>query len=443
MNYPELKKAARAIFDAGLSAVDPEVSVRRSVRRKGRDLWVRSQRYSLRRGTRIYVIGGGKACAPMAKALEKVLGDALTEGLIIVKYGHALNLEKTRVIEAGHPVPDEAGLEGVIEIFERLIGMTSQDIVICLLSGGGSSLLPLPVQGISLQDKQMTTQRLLSCGATIQEINAIRKHLSRVKGGQLVRRAYPARFISLVLSDVVGDPPDVIASGPTVADPTTFETCLKIIEKYQIESTLPFPVMDYLKTGSRGGYPETPKPDDPVFKRAQYVMVGNNRSALEAAKNKARRLGFHPLILSSRMEGETKEVAKVHAAIAREMVESHQPVRPPSCIISGGETTVTIRGNGKGGRNQEFALASALELEGVKGVAVLSGGTDGTDALTDAAGAYSDGSTAERARRSGLSPERHLSENNAYPLFETLGDLLITGPTRTNVMDIRLILVSA
>jgi hydroxypyruvate reductase len=294
---------------------------------------------------------------------------------------------------------------------------------------------------LTLEDKQITTRLLLACGATIQEINALRKHLSRIKGGQLARAASPARLVTLVLSDVIGDPPDVIASGPTVPDPTTFETCRSIIDKYQLASQLSLPVRGVLKSGYEGRLQETPKPHDPLFKRCDYVVVGNNRQALNAAQREARRIGFHPLILSSCMEGETREVAKVHVALAKEVLQSNQPVRRPACLISGGETTVTLRGKGKGGRNQEFALAAALEMEGLDGVLVLSGGTDGSDGSTDAAGAYADGETTERARLLGFDPLHSLNENDAYPLFQALEDLLITGPTRTNVMDIRLVLI--
>ena len=405
-------------------------------------LRVGKRNYDLGKVDRIVVVGGGKAGAAMARALENILGNRLYDGIVVVKYGHSLNLRKIRVVEAGHPFPDAAGLKGALMILERLKGLTPKDLVICLLSGGGSALLPLPLPGLSIKDKQETTRLLLECGATIQEMNVIRKHLSRIKGGQLVRHAAPARLVTLALSDVVGDYPDVIASGPTVPDPSSFKDCHKVLQKYSLLGRLPSPVRALIQKGVRGDMEETPKPKDPMFRRCQYMLIGNNRMALEASKKEAKRLGFHSFILSSGIWGEAKEVAKVHVAIVREIIQSNQPIRLPACLISGGETTVTIHGKGKGGRNMEFALAAALELEGSRKVVALSSGTDGTDGPTDAAGAFVDGNTTHRARQKGLDPEKSLNQNNAYPFFMALGDLFRTGPTLTNVMDIRLFLVA-
>ena len=441
-NVSGLRKAARAIFQAGLKAVDPEQAVLRSIRFTKGKLHVGKRIYDLGKIDRVLVVGGGKAGASMARALENVLGNRLHDGIVVVKYGHGLNLRRIQVVEAGHPVPDVAGFKGAQMILERLKGLTPKDLVVCLLSGGGSALLPLPLPGLSIEDKQETTRLLLECGATIQEMNAVRKHLSLIKGGQLVRHAAPARLITLALSDVVGDHPDVIASGPTVPDTSSFKTCHEILQKYGLLGRLPFPVRALIQKGVRGEMDETPKPKDPMFRRCQYLLVGNNRMALEASKKEAKRLGFHSFILSSGIWGETKEVAKVHVAIVREMIQSNQPIRLPACLVSGGETTVTIHGKGKGGRNLEFALAAALELEGSRKVVVLSGGTDGTDGPTDAAGAFVDGKTTHRARQKGLNPEQSLNQNDAYPFFMALGDLFKTGPTLTNVMDIRLFLVA-
>ena len=316
------------------------------------------------------------------------------------------------------------------------------DLVICLISGGGSALLAAPADGITLEDKQEVTRLLLACGATIHEINAVRKHLSLVKGGGLARLAQPATVVSLILSDVVGDNLDVIASGPTVPDSSTFHQAAEVLYRYEIWHQIPPRVRERVQKGMAGEVEETPKPQEPFFERCHWELMGSNLQALLAARQEAERQGYSSLILSAGVEGETREVAKVHAAMAREALRSDNPLAPPACLLSGGETTVTLRGKGRGGRNQEFVLASAIALEGVEGVVVLSGGTDGTDGPTDAAGAIADGQTIARARTVGLDPEDHLHRNDSYPFFEALGDLLITGPTRTNVMDVRIVLVN-
>jgi hydroxypyruvate reductase len=298
-----------------------------------------------------------------------------------------------------------------------------------------------PAEGITLEDKQKITQLLLACGATIHEINSVRKHLSRVKGGGLARLAYPATVVSLMLSDVVGDDLDVIASGPTVPDSSTFKDVVEVLKRYDIWNRVPPSVRDRVDKGERGEIAETPKPRDPAFEHSSWQLVGTNLQALIAASKEAEHLGYRALILSARIEGETREVAKVHAAIAKEIRDSENPITLPACILSGGETTVTLQGQGRGGRNQEFALASAIALAGERDVIVLSGGTDGTDGPTDAAGAIADGHTVERAREKGLDPYDYLRRNDAYPFFEALEDLLMTGPTRTNVMDVRIFLV--
>jgi len=353
-------------------------------------------------------------------------------------------LSKVKINEAAHPVPDEAGQSGAREIVSLLGGAGERDLVVFLISGGGSALLPMPAEGLTLEDKQSLTARLLECGASIQEINALRKHVSRVKGGRLARLAYPSTLISLILSDVIGDDLDSIASGPTVPDRSTFGDCVSIIGKYGLRGKLPARVVEYIDRGARGGEEETPKPGDPVFARTQNIIVGSNIAAASAAKDKASALGYNSIVLSTFIDGETVHAAGLHTAVAREIISSGNPLRPPACVISGGETTVTIRGRGTGGRNQEFALAAAIDIdrEGLENVLVLSGGTDGTDGPTDAAGAIADRETVGKARRLGLDAGAYLRDNDSYTFFKALGDLLITGPTNTNVMDLRVLLVS-
>jgi glycerate 2-kinase len=436
----ELRNDAMSIFDAGLKAADPVSAIFRHVSLAGDTLEVGGKRYDLARCTGIYAVGAGKASAKMAQAMEQILGRRLS-GVVNVKYGHAVPLKVVKVNEAGHPVPDAAGVPGTLEIVRLLERCDERSLVLFLLSGGGSALLPCPADGLTLEDKQHATQVLLDCGATIQEINAVRKHISRVKGGRLAKVAYPATVVSLILSDVVGDALDSIASGPTVPDSSTFADCLHVIEKYRIQEKIPPTVRLHLKRGAKGELEETPKPGNPVFQRVQNFIVGSNRLALSAAKEKAEALGYHGLILSSLIQGEAREAAGFHAAIGKETLETGNPVSRPACIISGGETTVTIRGNGLGGRNQEFALAAALGIAGSQGIVVLSGGTDGTDGPTDAAGAIVDGTTIARAKDKGLDAEEHLQANDSYHFFRELEDLLVTGPTFTNVMDLRLVLV--
>ena len=320
--------------------------------------------------------------------------------------------------------------------------LDEESLVICLFSGGGSALMPAPGQEVTLEEKQRTTQLLLECGASIDEINAVRKHLSTVKGGLLARRAQPATVISLLMSDVIGDRLDTIASGPIYPDPTRFEDCLEIAARFGLRTRLPAAVSAHLEAGARGDKAETPAAGDPCFSRTLNHIVGNNALALSAAAKRARELGYEPLVLSSRIAGETVEAARFHVAIAEEVALSGQPVAPPACLISGGETTVVVTGPGKGGRNQEFALAGAVHLADSDRITLLSGGTDGTDGPTDAAGAVCDGATLERARALGLDAAGHLAANDSYSFFSALDDLVVTGPTGTNVMDLRLLLVS-
>jgi glycerate 2-kinase len=436
-----LKEEARQIFESGLHAADPIEAVKRFLTLEENTLVLGEQKLDLEDFEGIWAIGAGKASAAMAQGVERVLGDRISGGLIIVKYDHLAPLRKIRLVEAGHPTPDENGWRATQELVRLVENLGRQDLVLFLLSGGGSALLPMPVEGITLAEKMAATNLLLKSGASIQEMNTVRKHLSQVKGGQLARLAHPATLISLILSDVVGDPLDVIASGPTVGDPTTYEECQEVLERYALHDKLPASVKSHLEQGVEGKIPETPKPDEPLFSRTLSILVGTNMLALQAAAKQAEQLGYTSLILSSLIEGDTTEAARFHTALAKEIVMSGHPVVRPACLISGGETTVVVRGKGKGGRNQEFALAAALDLEGLEGVCLLSGGTDGTDGPTDAAGAVVDGDTVARALEKGLNPTEFLAENNSYLFFQHLDDLLITGPTNTNVMDLRLVLV--
>jgi len=431
------RQQLREIFFAGLEAVDPRAAVLRAVERRGEDLWVAGRSYALTDYERIFVIGAGKAGAPMAQALEEVLAERIQEGRVTVKYGHTLPLERVEILEAAHPVPDAQGIAATRRIMDLARGSGERDLVFCLISGGGSALLVCPADGIGLEEMQAVTSELLSCGASIAEINAMRKHLDRVKGGQLARLCAPATVVTLILSDVVGDPLDVIASGPTVPDASTFRDCKEIVERYGLGRRLPGAVMEILRRGDEGALPENPRAGDGVFGRVQNEIVGNNLSAVLAAARKASELGYRPVILSTRMEGETRVVARVHADIFREVRATGHPAPPPACILSGGETTVTLKGQGKGGRNMEFSLALALHIRGERDLFFLSGGTDGTDGPTDAAGAFADGSTVERGMQMGLDAQAFLDENDSYRYFEKAGGLLITGPTKTNVMDLR------
>ena len=435
------EKTLEDIFKTGVKAVDPERAVHKYVRRQGNQLFVGDCSYILDSYKRIFLIGAGKGTAPMAKALEDILGERLTNGLIIVKYGHGIPLEKTQILEADHPIPDDAGLRATEELLRQAQECTNKDLIICAFSGGGSALLPAPSSPITLDQKQVTTHLLLDCGATINEINAIRKHLSRSKGGWLAKKAYPATIVSLLLSDVIGDRLDVIASGPTVPDESTYSDCIKVIDRYKLIDRLPKSVAEYFEKGAAGHLPETPKTGDPVFSHVQNLIVGNNRESLLAAKERAISLGYNTIILSSQIEGEAREVAQVFAAIGKEISKANLPISPPACVIAGGETTVTIHGGGKGGRSQELALACAVVIDGWEGIFLLSAGTDGTDGPTDAAGAIVDGTTCKRARQTNLDPREFLFANDSYAFFESLGDLLKTGPTRTNVMDIICMLV--
>ena len=436
-----LRQHALTIFQASLEAAEAGQAVR-SVLAVSRDiLRVGKLRLLRKEYDRIFLIAVGKAAVPMAQAIEETIGERLEEGLAVTKHGHAAqSLKKCRIIQAGHPIPDEAGFEASQEVERLLRQLNARDLLIVAISGGASALLSAPAAGVTLAAKQKATDLLLRAGADIGELNAVRKHLSRLKGGRLAQLAYPAAIVSLILSDVIGDPLDVIGSGPTAPDDSSFADALAVIGKFNLLNRIPQAIRRLLEDGKRGLVPETPKGNDPLFDRVHNVVIGSNRLALQAAARTARKLGYRTLILASSMRGETRDVADAHAQILHEVTASRQPIARPACLLSGGETTVTVRGAGKGGRNQEFVLAAALPIAGLRNVLVLSAGTDGTDGPTDAAGAIATGRTVERALAKNLDPANYLVSNNSYPFFEALGDLVKTGPTGTNVMDIHLLL---
>jgi glycerate 2-kinase len=438
-----LRSQAISIFRAAVAAADPVKAVLSHVRVEKGSLIAGPVRYRLRDLRKIHVVGAGKAGAAMARAVEKLrLPRALRgDSLVNVKYGHVAKLDWIALHQCGHPVPDASGVRGAERIAEIASGAGQGDLVICLISGGASALLPLPVPPVTLEQKQAVTRLLLASGANIHEMNAVRKHVSRIKGGHLARLAFPASVLALILSDVIGDDLDVIGSGVTAPDPSTFASARVVFDKYGIWEQAPPSIREHVQRGLRGDIAETPKPADPVFERTRNLIVGSNRLAVEAAAVRARDLGFRTMILSTFVEGETRDVARMHAAIAKEIARYGRPLLPPACVISGGETTVTIHGDGLGGRNQEFALAAAIDIQKLENMVILSAGTDGTDGPTEAAGAIADGHTIRRALERGLDAQKYLAHNDSFHFFEPLGDLMITGPTNTNVMDVRLVLV--
>jgi hydroxypyruvate reductase len=432
------RRHAEAIFMAAVDAVRPESCIARIADRRGELLTLGQTEVDLNEVDHLYLLGAGKASAAMAAAMEALLAERITAGRICVKYGHGAPLTHCSLFEAGHPVPDAAGVDAADAIRELARRAGERDLVICLISGGGSALLPLPRTGLTLADKQATTRLLLASGATIHEVNAIRKHLSAIKGGRLAQAAAPARVISLLLSDVVGDDLDVIASGPTVPDTSTYADCRAILERYQLTRRIPAAVRRLIDAGAAGDRPDTPKADDAAFRRVANIVVGSNLDALAAARKTAESLGYACLVLTSRLEGEARDAARFLTQVLTEVHHSGYPQAPPLCLLSAGETTVTLRGGGKGGRNTELALAAAGHLKGVPHCVLLSGGTDGNDGPTDAAGAIVDGQSATRVAAEGVDLDAALSNNDAYTALAAAGDLLITGPTRTNVMDLQI-----
>lgn len=443
MKHKSHKEITEKIFYAALKAVDPY----ESVRCHGDtilSIWLENN------FKKLFLVGFGKAVCQMALAVRDFAEDFIERGILITKYGHSISQEsgitskesKIKIYEAGHPLPDENGLAATKKIIDLARDFDEDSLLLCLISGGGSALLVSPYNDISLDDKKKTTELLLKAGADIEELNAVRKHISAVKGGRLAEIAYPARIISLILSDVIGDKLDVIASGPTSPDKTTFWEALKVVKRYNLLNRLPQNVSEVLRNGASGSIRETPKEGNYIFDRVENIIIGSNRKALKAAKTQAEFFGFKTEILSSEISGEAKEVGKSIATRARKAKNMPRTNRGNAiCFISGGETTVTVRGTGLGGRNLELALSFAMEIESIEGITLLSAGTDGTDGPTDAAGAIVNSGTIRTARANGLDPMKYLENNDSYNFFKQINGLLITGPTGTNVMDIQILLV--
>jgi glycerate 2-kinase len=441
----QFNRKARALalesLESALNAVDPKQLMKSKLLMKKSLLKLNGYSFDLKKFKKIYVIGGGKASGSMAEALEQILDQYITKGLVNIPHGSKHKTEIIKFQEANHPTPDKSGVEGTRCMLKIVEQAKKEDLVICLISGGGSSLMPLPRGGITIKDKRKITEALLKCGATINEINTVRKHISDFKGGWLAKKAYPATVLNLILSDVVGDPLDSIASGPTVPDSTTFNEAIKALKKYRLWDKASASIKKVLSSGEKGLIPETPKANDKAFKKVYNVIIGNNRFASLAVREQLRSAGLNTLLLTSTMEGEARYVGVMLASIAREVVLSGNPIPKPAGIIAGGETTVTVTGKGLGGRNQEISLAAALKMGGMDGVVVASLSTDGVDGPTDAAGAIVDGKTIARAAEMDLNSEEFLAENDSYNFFSKLGDLIFTGSTGTNVNDVSVIVV--
>jgi glycerate 2-kinase len=435
-----MRDDALKIFTAAVRAVQPQHLLSRHLQWSNNQLQAGNQVFNADDISNLYIIGAGKASAAMAREAEIILGNRITEGVVVTKYDHGFKLKAIQCIEAGHPVPDEKSVQAGREIIRLLKKAGEKDLVIALISGGASSLLVDCPPGIVLSDLQQVFNKLLQCGATIQEMNTVRKHLSAgIKGGQLTRTAWPATLVSLILSDVIGDPLESIASGPTIADTSTFADVWELLRRYQLREKMPVSVIRWLQLGLTKQIKETPKPGDPIFDKSFNYLIGTNRIALEAAARAAKELQYEPVILTDTLSGE----ARVKAADLVQQVQTYNGPRP-ACLLMGGETTVTLTNNGKGGRNQEFALAALVELQKTTGAdipVIMSAGTDGTDGPTDAAGAVVDAFVMQTAQKIGLNATTYLAQNDSYHFFEKAGGHIITGPTQTNVMDIVVALV--
>ena len=432
MNF---RDQARKIFIAGVESVLPGKLISDHVKLSGSNLTIANLNLFLDSMSNIYIIGAGKACALMAAEVENILGSRITAGHIVVKYGHSCKLKYIKVTEAGHPVPDLNGLKATKAILKIAAKAKSNDLVICLLSGGGSALLTDIPDGVSAEEMILANSLLINSGAGIHDINAVRKHLSMVKGGQLARTVNPATLVSLILSDVIGDPPDVIASGPTTPDPTTYKQALNVLEKFNILKSIPEGILKYLQKGENGIISETPKPGDPVFQKTMNILIGTNRLALEACREKAIELNLNPYIIDDKLQGDVSSVAEFIAEISLKYKQDNN-VTKPACLLFGGEPTVRMTGKGVGGRNQHLALLCSVLLQNQVGITILSAGTDGTDGPTDAAGAVVDSDTYIDAVSMKIHPEKYISEFDSYNFFKKTGGHIITGPTMTNVMDI-------
>jgi glycerate 2-kinase len=414
------KSLLTGIFNAAVAAADPELTIRKHLPEKPK--------------SRTIVVGAGKGSAQMAAAFERVW-DGPLEGVVVTRYGYAARCERIEIIEAAHPVPDAAGLEASRRLLERVSGLTADDLVIALISGGGSALLPSPPEGLALADEIAVNEALLASGAPISAMNTVRKHVSTIKGGRLAAAAWPALVVSLVVSDIPGDNPALVASGPTIPDAASRADALAIVAAYGMK--LPDAVMAHLNSEAS----EAPRPDDPRFSRNEVRVIASAAVSLEAAAAEAKKHGVEAVILSDSIEGEARDVGSVHAAITREIATRDRPFRKPVLVLSGGETTVTLRAKGKGGRNSEFLLAFALGINGIAGVHALAADTDGIDGSEGNAGAFADGSSVARMRAAGVDPKAMLAGNNAWTAFNAVGDLFVPGPTGTNVNDVRAILV--
>lgn len=440
-NHPGGEKITR-ILAAALAAVEPEAAVRQHLHRQGEKMTVGDRTYNLEDYQRIFLVAAGKAGIPMSRAAAQLLGERLTAGIAIVKdkSPSQLPIPNCQILTGGHPLSTVDSLEATRQLAALLAGVTERDLVLILISGGASALLAQPA--VSLPDLQKLTAALLACGANINEINTLRKHLDCLKGGGLARLAQPATTVTLILSDVVGNPLDAIASGPTVPDSTTFQDARAVLERYDLLNKVPQSAVNYIQAGVEGKIPETPKEGNPFFEKVQNQLVGSNRQAAEAALKAAREEGFNPLLLTTYAQGEARGVGRLLAAVAREIVETGQPVSPPACLLLGGETTVTLCKNpGRGGRNQELALSAVADLAGLPDVILVTFATDGSDGPTDAAGAVVTGETMAKAEKQKLDLEAALKHNDAYPFFTALGDLLKPGNTETNVNDLAFLFV--
>ncbi len=442
-----LRNDAQEIFQAGLKRVDPIQMMVQVLSLNESHLKLTTENinrsFDLNQYKNIYVLGAGKASARMALALEQILGDKITSGLVVVKTGHTEELKKITLKEASHPIPDQSSHDGAKALLELAKKANKDDLVITLVSGGGSALATLPVDGVTLADKQAMTKQLLSSGATIHEINAVRKHLSQIKGGNLAKTIAPATALNLILSDVMGDDLDTIASGMTAPDSKTFADVKEILTRYKISP--PDSITDIIEKGLQGKIQDTPKAQDPIFKNCQNIIIGSNYQALLASIEKAKELGYNTLGLTSRLMGEASEIAKIFLSTALDIQDKNFPIQKPACIIAGGETTVHLKGRGKGGRNQEMALSFLCELSRLAPpkdqIMFLSASTDGSDGPTDATGAFAYYDQLAQAQKLSINPHLFLADNNSYEFFNTLDELLKTGPTNTNVCDLQILLL--
>ena len=433
----QAKRILKELYMAGIKAVHPADAVKRHMRLSRNILRIDGTRYNLKEFRNIYVIGAGKAASGMARAIEEIFGNLITEGVVVTEYGYERRLKRIKVLSGRHPVPDRGGLAGARRVLAIAEKAGKDDLVICLISGGASALLPAPVDGVTLKDKQVVTELLVKSGAHIGEINRVRKHLSKIKGGGLAKACAPATVVTLIISDVVGADPSTIGSGPTSPDPTTLEDAIRVLKRYSLLDKVSKGVLRALKSAEN----ETPKPRDPIFRKTRNFIIADNLTALEEIKRASRSMGYRPVIITSLLTGDVRDASNFIASVIKEARTSGNPVSPPCCILFGGETTVKVRGRGKGGRSQELSLLLAEKISSLKGVHILCAGTDGIDGITEAAGAFVDGTTLKRAEKLGLKPEKFLKENNSYNFFSPLKDLFITGPTGTNVADVVICLV--